>query len=276
MTEEMIDNKNQKIEELADEIKVQTGKVAVLTDEIAEAEDMIAKIKTFMKEATEVREVGKKENEEAIKDAKQAQDSVTNAIAVLEAFYKESGEIPKEPWEFVQEPVSLPEKPATWDSGYTAVADPTNQPNGIIAILEEVLSDFEKMETETMTNEAEDHKEYEDAMSANEQEKAGREQEVEMKTNEKARRVEKIADLSSQKKNTEAELEKTEQYMKDLHPACIDGDSTYDDRKAARAKEIEALQKAQVILEDAFKEKPSEEKSSLVQKKYLRTQHKLA
>merc|ERR1719230_1718004 len=242
----MIENKEDKIKELTEEIKVQTAKVATLTDE----------------------------NAEAIKDAKQAQDSVSNAIAVLEAFYKESGEIPKEPWEFVQEPVSLPEKPATWDSGYTAVADPTNQPNGIIAVLEECGSDFAKMEAETMANEAEDQEEYEQAMSANEQEKAGREQEVEMKTNEKARRNEKIASLSSQKKNTEGELEKTEQYMKDLHPACIDGDSTYEDRKAARTKEIEALQKAQVILQDAFKEKPEE--SSLVQKKFLRSQHKIA
>ena len=38
-------------------------------------------------EATEIRETGKKENALAIKDAKQAQDSLTNAIAVLEAFY---------------------------------------------------------------------------------------------------------------------------------------------------------------------------------------------
>merc|ERR1719498_2210522 len=138
MTEEMIENKQEKIQDLTDEIKVQTAKVATLTDEIAEAEDMIAKIKTFMKEATEVREVGKKENAEAIKDSKQAQDSVTNAIAVLEAFYKESGEIPKEPWEFVQEPVELPENPATWDSGYTAGADPDKQPGGIITVLENV------------------------------------------------------------------------------------------------------------------------------------------
>jgi len=53
------------------------------------------------------------------------------------------------------------------------------------------------------------------------------------------------------------ELEKTEQYLTDLKPACVNGDSSYEDRKAARTKEIGALQKAQVILEDAFKEKPS-------------------
>jgi len=34
------------------------------------------------------------------------------------------------------------------------------------------------------------------------------------------------------------------------------GDSTYEDRKAARAKEIEALREAQNILEDAFKATP--------------------
>merc|ERR1719335_1304971 len=189
-----------------------------------------------------------------IKDAKDAQSSLTNAIAVLEAFYKESGEIPKEPWEFIQKPVNLGKKPSTWDAGYTGVADPDNK-GGIISILEAVNSDFAKMEAETKSQEAQDQKEYEESMKANEIEKAGREQEVSMKTSEKKRRVDKIAELSSTKKNVEAELEKTEQYLEDLKPACVNGDSSYEDRKAARAKEIEALKKAQVTLQDAFKEK---------------------
>merc|ERR1719235_1882520 len=93
-------------------------------------------------------------------------------------------------------------------------------------------------------------------MKDNEIEKAGREQEVSMKTAEKKRRNDKIATLNGTKKNVEAELEKTEQYLTDLKPACVDGDSSYDDRKAARTKEIDALKKAQVTLLDAFKEKP--------------------
>jgi DNA repair exonuclease SbcCD ATPase subunit len=254
-TETMKADKEDKIAELKAEIELQTAKVATLTDEIAEAEKMIADIKAFMGEATEIRAIGKKENALALKDSKDAQKSLTNAIAVLEAFYKESGEIPKEPWEFIQKPVELGEKPATWDSSYTAVADPTKQPGGIISVLENVLSDFEKMEAETKSQEEVDQKEHEESMKQNEIEKAGRTQEVEMKTAEKGRRVEKIASLSSQKKNTEGELEKTEQYLVDLKPACVDGDSTYEDRKAARTQEIEALQKSQQILLDAFKEK---------------------
>jgi len=254
-TETMKVDKDDKIKDLKAEIKVETAAVAKLTDEIAGAEKMINDIVTFMNEANDIRNIGKQENKLAIKDAKDAQTSLTNAIAVLEAFYKESGEIAKEPWEFIQKPVNLPKNPSTWDAGYTGVADPDKKNSGIISILEAVLSDFSKMESETKAQEAQDQKEFEDAMSANKIEKAGRTQEVQMKTAEKARRVDKIASLSAQNKNVEAELEKTEQYLVDLKPACVSGDSSYDDRKAARAKEIEALQKAQVILQEAFKEK---------------------
>jgi DNA repair exonuclease SbcCD ATPase subunit len=254
-TETMRDNKKDKIEDLKAEIKVETAAVGKLTEEIADAEKMISDIVTFMKEATEIRETGKTENKLAIKDAKDAQTSLTNAIAVLEAFYKESGEIPKEPWEFIQKPVNLGKKPSTWDASYSGVADPDKKNTGIISILEAVLSDFSKMEAETKSQEAQDQKEYDEEMSANEIEKADRTQEVEMKTAEKKRRADKIASLSGQKKNTEGELEKTEQYLVDLKPACVDGDSSYEDRKASRTKEIEALKKAQVILLDAFKEK---------------------
>ena len=44
----------------------------------------------------------------------------------------------------------------------------------------------------------------------------------------------------------------------------MDGDSTYEDRKAARTKEIEALKEAQDILEKAFDE-PAEEVSVLLE-----------
>merc|ERR1719352_1524676 len=211
-TDAMKVDKNDKIKDLKAEIKFENGKVGVLTTEIADAEKMISDIDTFVKEATEIRQTGKKENALAIKDSEEAQRALTNAISVLTAFYKESGEVAKEPWEFIQKPVNLPKNPATWGSSYTGVADPDKQPGGIVSVLEGVLSDFAKMESETKAQEAQDQKEFEDAMKSNKIEKAGRTQEVQMKTQEKARRVDKIASLSSARKDTEAELEKTEQY----------------------------------------------------------------
>ena len=49
-------------------------------------------------------------------------------------------------------------------------------------------------------------------------------------------------------------------FLRDLEGACITGDSSYEKRKKARDAEIEALQKAQTFLEDAFKEKASSRK----------------
>merc|ERR1719213_1491670 len=149
----MIEDKKDKIADLTAEIKKQNAAVQNLVEEIADAEEMIADINAFMKEATEIRNVGKAENAEALKDSQDAQKSLTNAIAVLESFYKESGEISKEPWEFIQKPVNLGKKPSTWDAGYTGVADPDNK-GGIISILEAVLADFSKMEADTKSQEA--------------------------------------------------------------------------------------------------------------------------
>merc|ERR1719316_626133 len=251
----MKSDKEEKIKDLKAQIKLEKSTVGTLTDEIGDAEKMISDIDTFVKEATEIRNTGKKENALAIKDAQQAQKSLTDAIAVLTDFYKSSGEVKKEPWEFIQKPVNLPKNPATWDSEYTGVSDPDKQPSGIITVLENVMADFSKMEAETKSQEAADQKEYDQSMSDNDIEMARRTQEADMKSNEKKRRAEKVVLLQGQKKTTESELEKTEQYLTDLEPACVSGDSTYEDRKKARSGEIDALKKAQVTLQDAFKEK---------------------
>merc|ERR1719409_1038787 len=132
-TDVMIREKERRIKRLAADIKVEKAKVSDLTDDISDAEQMISDIVAFMKEDTEIRNTGKKENALAVKDSQTAQTSLANAIAVLETFYKESGKIPKEPWEFIQKPVNLGEKPSTWDASYSGVADPEKQDTGIIS-----------------------------------------------------------------------------------------------------------------------------------------------
>jgi hypothetical protein len=74
-----------------------------------------------------------------------------------------------------------------------------------------------------------------------------------MKVAQKKRLVEKAASMEKNRKHVSDEHEATVQYQKDLQPACVEGDSTYEDRKAARTEEIEALHQSQVILEDAFR-----------------------
>lgn len=263
-TDTSIDDKQDKVEELTAKIDDAEATVSSLTEEIKNANAMIAEIVAFMNEATEIRKVGKKENELAIKDSEDAQTAVANAIAVLTDFYKSSGEIPKEPYEFLQG-VELSSNPDTWDASYTGVSDPDAQPKGIITILEKCNENFAKMEADTRAQEAADQETFDSDMQSHSIEKAKRSKEAEMKANEKKRLVSKINSLTKTKKHVSDELEATQQYLKDLQPACVDGDSTYEDRKAARTKEIDALHKAQDILAEAFKEG-----SAFLQRKTIR------
>lgn len=245
-TDKSISDKKDKKEEISADITSQKANEAQLTIDIQEADKMVSEIDTFMGEATEVRTAGHEENTIAIKESKQAQTAIANAVAVLEDFYKSSGMVPKEPWEFLQKaPVELPEDPKLWSSpAYTG----TDGATSIIAILETTATDFSKMEAETKAQEVEDQKEYDDTMKAHKVEKSRRQQESEAKVEEKKRKNAKIESLTKELKHTEDELEAVNKYQKDLQPTCVEGDSTYADRKAARTKEVDALKEAKEIL----------------------------
>merc|ERR1719235_920960 len=160
----MIENKEDKIETLTTKLEEAKADVQDLAEEIKAAQTMISEIDAHVKESTDIRNEVKKENAISLKDAKDAQAAVANAIAVLEQFYKESGQVKKEEWEFLQRGVDLPDEPSTWDSGYTGVADPKDQPGGIITILEKTAAEFAQMEADTNAQEAMDQKAYEEDM----------------------------------------------------------------------------------------------------------------
>merc|ERR1719437_130129 len=163
--------------------------------------------------------------------------------------------IEKESWELMQtksgqEPgsVILPDTPSTWDASYTGVTDPTEPGAGIIAVLQKTNEQFAKMEADTKVQEESDQKFFEEEMKDCDIEKATRMKEAEVKEEEKKRQVDKTATLSAEKKHVEEEHEVTIQYLNDLQKACVQGSSTYEDRKAARQQEIDALHEAKDIL----------------------------
>merc|ERR1719331_2162732 len=167
--------------------------------------------------------------------------------------------IPKEPWEFVQtgmrRDVELPDKPSTWDASYTGTADPKNAGEGILTILEETMQKFSKMEADAKVTDETDQKDYEKDMAAKKIETDETNTDTQMKTQKKDSLQQKMEGTAATLKSTSAELDAVEQYLKALEPACGTGDSSYDDRKKARADEIEALRRAQTILEEAFRAK---------------------
>jgi len=251
-----IQDKLDKIGELSGKIGVAQGRAGTLKGEITSAEDMVADIVQHVEEATEIRKEGKEQNALAVKDAEAGQTALVQAVSVLKDFYKSSGGMTKEAWEFVQAPVTLPSSPALWGSPYTGVADPVGdpaaQPAGIITVLETVSSDFALMESNTRAQEEVDQTAFAEDLKECAIEKARRSKEAEVKQQERQRILAEVASMTAARASVTKEKEAGDQYLSDLQPACVEGSSTYADRKAARATEITALKAAQAHLQDAF------------------------
>merc|ERR1719473_23953 len=242
--------------------------VKKLGEKIVENEEKAADITKSMKQETALRNKNHESNMITIKDAKDAQTALNNAISVLTTFYKESGMIAKEPWEFVQvesshktvsahkmssRDVELPDSPATWDSSYTGTTDPKSGDQAVLSLLEETNDKFAAMEADATVADTTDQKNFEEDMQASKIELAETKTDTAMKSQKKSSLEEKIEGMTAAKKHTAREMSAVEAYLDDLEPACGEGDSSYEDRKKARKDEMEVLRKAQNIFEDAFR-----------------------
>merc|ERR550514_763088 len=255
-------DKDNRMEMLNTKIDSAKAEVAELTQAISDNEEAISAITEYVKEEKDIRAENKAENEAAIKDNSDAKNAVDQAIKVLVTFYKESGQIAKQPYEFVQtekralvgkKDIDLPEEPSTWGSGYTGVQDPEEEGNGVIAILTSTGEKFATMEADVRAQEESDEAAFQKDMTVQAMDKAEREQDTTMKSNRKTSMSQKLDGMLTGKKHLTVEIDAVNQYLKDLEPACVSGDSSYEDRKQARSDEIEALRKSQNILADAFK-----------------------
>merc|ERR1712054_210881 len=84
--------KTEAVETLHAEIDQLQASIAKLTEEIAELTQAVAAIDAAVAKATKIREEEKAKNAETIKDAKEAQVAVEQALAVLKEFYEKAGE----------------------------------------------------------------------------------------------------------------------------------------------------------------------------------------
>lgn len=252
--------KTEKIEYFEDKMGEMSTKVKQLTMQIADNDRALSDIAKYTKEETEMRDENHKEILATVKDSEDAMKAVTQAVAVLTDFYKKTGMVAKEPWEFLQrgtrgDPVELPENPATWDASYTGTADPADPGGGVLAILDGVNEKFSKMAADAKAQDVTDQREYDVDMAAKKQEVAEKEMDSRMKKQKVGSLQEKLDGMAPQLKATKSEKAAIVTYLKDLEPACGTGDSSFEDRKKARLSEIEALRTAQNTLEEAFRAK---------------------
>jgi len=252
-TKMMEDDKKDRRDAMQADIDQLNAEITSLSNSISECDQNVADIDAAMEQLTATRAENKEENMATIKDAQDAQTAVDNAIAVLEDFYKSIGGVPKEAWELMQVRRAREDPPEPQPFSHDEYQG-TEGGSGVIDLLTDVASDFASMEALARSDETTQQDQYDTFMTGAKIDKAAKQKDTEMKTTRKEAMSNKLMGKTKDQDHNNKELDATNKYWENLQPACVHGDSSYEDRKSARTQEIDALKQAQKILQDAFAE----------------------
>merc|ERR1740138_533153 len=224
-----------KIEDLEMTIKALTEAIEALKAEIAE-------MQVQLKRAGEDREKENKEFQMTVADQRETQKLLQAALSVLSGFYgkKEAAALLQK-----QEPVGPPPPP-----GFEAYKKSAAS-GGVMAMLQQIISDAKAMEVETIRSEEDAQKAYEDFVKETNASIEAKGKDIVNKSQEKAKAEADLVETKEAKENVLLELEQLSNYNAQLHASCDFVLKNFDLRQSARDEEVEALRQAKAILSGA-------------------------
>jgi len=232
------DEKNEAIDALNAEIEQLTATINKLNNEVSELNDGVNALNKAAEEATALRDTERVKNEQTVVDAKAAIEAVTQATAVLKDFYAKAAE-------FVQTRSKGVTDGMMDDADYKGSGGSSN----VMNMLEVILSDFQRLEAETSTNEQQAADDYASFMSDTSGERDQKAADIKSKETTKAEKASNNEAAKEDLKNTQAELSAAMAYYEKLRPSCVDSGLSYEDRVARREAEIANLKEAVGILD---------------------------
>ncbi|CAJ1405723.1 unnamed protein product [Effrenium voratum] len=223
------------------EIDQLKASVAKLTDETGTLGKELTELAAAMAQATDLRTKEKAKNAATIKDAKEAQAAVAQALTVLKDFYAKAADATA----LVQTKVHAGAPEVFGDEAYTGMG---GESGGVLGMIEVIESDFARLEAETVAAEAAAKKEYEEFMEDSKMDKASKEAAVEQKTSKTSSQKQELTAASGDLEGTQKELAAAEAYYEKLRPDCVDTGVAYAERKAQREQEMKDLKEAMEML----------------------------
>jgi hypothetical protein len=232
------------------ELNAQMAELEALRDKLTEELEVLGKevkeLKDARKEAEDIRKKEKADNEETVRDAQIGMEAVQAAKDIVDKFYKTMA---KNTVSLAQQSPADDAPDAGFDNmeAYTGLQ---GESTGIIGMMEVLESDFQRTITETEKAEAEAEQEFLEFMTETGKSLAEKETAHTQKDKEKTTAVEELSTAEDDLVTNNEVLQTSIKELLELKKACIDTGMTYDERKAAREEEIEALKKALCILDN--------------------------
>jgi len=224
------------------------GAIGKLTEELEVLEVEIADLNEQQETSTKLRKQEHAENEATVIEAEAGHEAVSEAIDILDKFYKTAakeevdlGLIQKGPLD------DMPD--SGFDSGeaYTGAG---GESGGILGMLDVIKSDFDRTIKETNKAEKTNEKEYQNFMTESSKSLAEKTMAQEQKTNQKDSAIEEYESAEQDLESQTAILRIAIRELLELKPTCVDTGMSYEERVARREDEIESLKKALCVLND--------------------------
>merc|ERR1719433_2607620 len=240
-------------EELSAAISATEAKRSELRREIATLSLAIADNNRALTEASDLRRGEKADNTKVMRQAKAGKKAVELALQVLRDFY-ERGSLAQERASYVPPDSDRSGKtvddlaPEGFDSSkYTGRQDSSE---GILGLLEVILSDFDRTGTTVDADENMSAQEFEEFKKSTNEDTKAKSESKEKKEGEVTPLTDDLVKLEEDRGMAQDTHDDALSELEKLHPMCVAGEETYEERVAKREKEIEALKEAHAILED--------------------------
>jgi len=214
-----------------------------LKAEIAQLTEDLDDLEKSLKKATDVRKEDKKNNLQTLKDAESGLEAVTEAIAILSAFYKQAAKAEV----FVQaSPVDEDTQGPGFEGAYKGKQEAST---GIIGMLEVIKSDFDRTIRHTTDAEAKAHADFVEFDRESRSDTSGKETKKKLDEEDLATTLTSIEQKMTDMQTAQDLLDSALKIIEGLKPTCIDTGMSYEERVAKRQEEIKALKAALCILD---------------------------
>jgi len=211
---------------------------AKLEEEIATLTTQISDLNDSLTKETKMRGDEKAENMDTLDKAKAGLAATKDAYDVLQAFYKKAA---KGKVSLIQASPVDADAPASHSGAYKGGQQ---KAGGILAMLDVIISDFERTVKVTTKAEKASHREFVEFERTSKTSIASKETGKSQAESDLKSTDSKIAESMDDLTKHQEMLDDVLKELEDLKPACVDTGMSYADRVQKRKDEIDALKKA--------------------------------
>jgi len=235
-----VEDKTEQKEDTANQKASLESTIASLTEEIATLNGELNFLAQDKGTATKQRAADKAENAKQVKEAKEGQAALNNAIQVLESFYAGAAA-------HASDNETVAEDNDT--SLDTEVYGGNSSSGSVLEMMKQIAEDFARQEAESTSAESQQAQEYKMLMNTSEVDVASKTTSRDFKKKQLADSKKKHSLVSGEYKNASAALEAALKQQEATKKQC-DGNMSYEERVEMRDNEIQSLKEALDVLKN--------------------------